>query len=64
MGIEKVDRFLFGNFKNFIIKVSDFKSLKELVEYLRFFGNNEIVYSKYLEWKWKGMGDIFNIIIG
>ncbi|XP_068698689.1 4-galactosyl-N-acetylglucosaminide 3-alpha-L-fucosyltransferase 9-like [Montipora foliosa] len=64
MGTEKVDKFLPGNLKNSIIKVSDFKSPKELAEYLRFLGNNETAYSKYLEWKWKGMGDIFNTTIG
>lgn len=64
MGIDKVDEFLFGNFKNFIINVSDFKSFKELVKYFKYFSNNEIVYNKYLEWKWKGLGNILNIIIG
>lgn len=64
MGIDKVDEFLLGNFKNFIIKVSDFKSLRELVVYLEYFSKNEIVYNKYLVWKWKGLGDILNIVIG
>lgn len=64
MGTDKVDKFLPGNLRNSIIKVSDFKSPKELAEYLKFLSNNETAYSRYLEWKWKGLGDIFNTTIG
>ena len=64
MGTDKVDKFLPGNLRNSIIKVSDFKSPKELAEYLKFLSNNETAYSRYLEWKWRGLGDIFNTTIG
>ena len=64
MGTDKVDQFLPGNLKNSIIKVSDFKSPKELADYLKYLSSNETVYNKYLEWKWKGIGDISNTTIG
>ena len=64
MGTDKIDQFLPGNLKNSIIKVSDFNSPKELAEYLEFLSNNETAYNKYLEWKWKGIGDISNTSIG
>ena len=64
MGTDKVDEFLPGNLKTSIIKVSDFKNPKELAEYLTFLSNNETAYNKYLEWKWKGIGDISNTSIG
>ena len=64
MGTDKVDEFLPGNLKNSIIKVRDFKSPKHLAEYLTFLSNNETAYNKYLEWKWKGFGDISNTKIG
>ena len=64
MGTDKVDDFLPANLKNSIIKVRDFRSPKELAEYLRFLSKNETAYNKYLEWKWKGLGDISNTVIG
>lgn len=64
MGTDKVDEFLPGNLKNSIIKVSDFKSPKELAKYLKYLSNNETAYNKYLEWKWKGLGNILNTTIG
>jgi len=64
MGTDKVDEFLPGNLKNSIIKVSDFKSPKELAAYIDYLSSNETAYNKYLEWKWKGLGDISNTAIG
>ncbi|KAJ7385069.1 hypothetical protein OS493_017433 [Desmophyllum pertusum] len=64
MGTNKVDQYLPGNLKNAIIKVSDFRSPKELAAYLEYLSNNETAYNRYLEWKWKGIGDISNTTIG
>lgn len=64
MGTDKIDDFLPGNLKNSIIKVRDFESPKHLAEYLKYLLKNETAYNKYLEWKWKGLGDISNTVIG
>lgn len=65
MVIDKLDEFLFGFYFNcLVIKVCDFKSFELLVEYFKYFSNNEIEYNKYLEWKWEGYGDIIRIVIG
>lgn len=64
MGTEMVDQFLPGNLKNSIIKVSDFAGPKELAAYLEYLGKNETAFNKYLEWKWKGLGDYHNTTIG
>ena len=63
MATDKVDAFLPGNLKNSVIKVRDFKSPKHLADYLKYLGNNETEYSKYLEWKWKGIGNISGSVI-
>ena len=64
MGTDKIDQFLPGNLKNSIIKVSDFKSPKELADYLTFLSNNETAYMKYLEWKSTGIGQLNDTKIG
>ena len=64
MGTDLVDQFLPGNLKNSIIKVSDFDGPKDLANYLHYLSNNETAYNKYLEWKWKGIGDYKNTTIG
>ena len=64
MSTDKLDEFLPGNLKHSVIKVRDFKSPKHLADYLKRLSNNEIKYNKYLEWKWKGYGDISGTVIG
>ena len=64
MSTDKLDEFLPGNLKHSVIKVRDFKSPKHLAYYLKRLSNNENKYSKYLEWKWKGYGDITGTAIG
>ena len=64
MGTNKIDEFLPGNLKNSIIKLSDFKSPRELAEYLNYLSKNETAYNKYLLWKTTGIGDISNTTIG
>ena len=64
MGTDKLDEFLPGNLQQAVINVRDFKSPKLLAEYLKNVGNNETVYSKYLEWKLKGIGNISGTVIG
>ena len=64
MSTDKLDEFLPGNLKHSVIKVRDFKSPKHLADYLKRLSNNENKYSKYLEWKWKGYGDISETVIG
>ena len=64
MGTDKLDDFLPGNLKHSVIKVRDFKNPKHLADYLKRLSNNENTYSKYLEWKWKGYGNITGTVIG
>jgi len=64
MGTDKLDEFLPGNLKNSVVRVRDFKSPRLLAEYLKTLSNNEGQYIKYLEWKWKGIGDITGTVIG
>ena len=64
MGTDKIDPFLPGNLKNAIINVRDFKSPKNLAEYLKYLSNNETAFNKYMEWKYKGIGDYRNTTIG
>eukprot|EP00794_Sanderia_malayensis_P009230 gene9230-10204_t len=64
MGTRLIDQFLPGNLKNSIIRASDFNNPKELAEYINFVANNETEFNKYLEWKWKGIGDYRNTTIG
>ena len=64
MGTDKVDEFMPGNLRTAIIKVKDFQTPKHLADYLTYLSHNEAAYNKYLEWKYKGFGDIWNTVIG
>jgi len=64
MSTDQLNEFLPGNLKHSVIKVRDFKSPKHLADYLKRLSNNENKYSKYLEWKWKGYGNIAGTVIG
>ena len=64
MSTDKLDEFLPGNLRNSVIKVRNFKSPRLLAEYLKDLSNNENEYNKYLEWKWKGIGNITGAVIG
>ena len=64
MSTDKLDEFLPGNLKHSVIKVRDFSSPKHLADYLKGLSKNENEYNKYLEWKWKGYGDITGTVIG
>ena len=62
---DKLDEFLPGPYLNHsVIKVRDFKSPQLLADYIKHLSNNEAEYNKYLEWKWKGYGDITGTAIG
>ncbi|KAJ7381697.1 hypothetical protein OS493_039544 [Desmophyllum pertusum] len=63
MGTDKLDEFLPGNLLHSVIKVRDFKSPRNLSDYLKYLNNNETEYNKYLEWKWKGIGNITGTVI-
>ena len=64
MGTDKVDEFLPGNLRTSIIKVKDFKTPKHLADYLIYLSQHETAYNKYLEWKYKGFGDIWDTFVG
>ena len=64
MGTDKVDEFLPGILRTSIIKVKDFKTPKHLADYLTYLSHNETAYNKYLEWKLKGFGDIWDTATG
>ena len=64
MGTDKVDEFMPGNLRTSIIKVKDFQTPKHLADYLTYLSHNETAYNKYLEWKYKGFGDISDTVIG
>ena len=64
LGTDKVDDFLPGNLKNSIIRVRNFKSPKQLADYLTYLSNNETAYNEYLEWKSKGVGNFSGTVIG
>lgn len=64
LGTDKIDEFMPGNLRNAYINVHNFKSPRRLAERLKFLGNNESEYNKYLEWKFKGFGDINATTIG
>ena len=64
MSTSKLDEFLPGNLRRAVIKVRDFKSPQHLADYLTSLSRNETEYNKYLEWKWKGFGNISGTIIG
>ena len=65
MATDKLDEFLPGPYLNHsVIKVRDFKSPERLADYIKYLSNNETEYNRYLEWKWKGYGDITGTAIG
>ena len=64
MSTDKVKEFMPGNLRSAYIDVRNFKSPRHLAEYLKFLGNNETEYNKFLEWKSKGLGDISGTTIG
>ena len=65
MATDKLDEFLPGPYLNHsVIKVRDFATPQLLANYLKYLSNNETEYNKYLEWKWKGFGDITGTAIG
>ena len=65
MATDKLDEFLPGPYLNHsVIRVRDFTSPQRLAEYLKYLSNNEAEYNKYLEWKWKGYGDITGTATG
>ena len=65
MATGKLDEFLPGPYLNHsVIKARDFKSPQLLADYIKHLSNNEAEYNKYLEWKWKGYGDITGTAIG
>ena len=65
MATDKLDEFLPGPYlSHSVIKVRDFKSPQLLADYVKYLSNNEAEYNKYLEWKWKGFGDISGTVIG
>ena len=64
MGTDKVDEFLPGNLRKSIIKVRDFESPKDLADRLAYLSGNETAYNEYLEWKWKGLGNVSETVIG
>ena len=64
MGTDKLDQFLPGNLRSSIINVRDFENPKLLADYITYLSSNKDEYSKYLEWKRKGFGDIEGTNIG
>ncbi|KAJ7387795.1 hypothetical protein OS493_001139 [Desmophyllum pertusum] len=64
MSTNKLDEFLPGNLRHSVIKVRDFKSPRNLSDYLKYLNFTETEYNKYLEWKWKGIGNITGTVIG
>jgi len=65
MATDKLDEFLPGPYLNHsVIKVRNFETPQLLADYLKYLSNNEAEYNKYLEWKWKGYGDITGTAIG
>ena len=65
MATDKIDEFLPGPYLNHsVIKVRDFATPQLLANYLKYLSNNETEYNKYLEWKWKGYGNISGTAIG
>ncbi|XP_067048151.1 alpha-(1,3)-fucosyltransferase 10-like isoform X1 [Acropora muricata] len=64
MGTDKVDEFLPDNLRNAVIKVRDFKSPRHLADYLLYLSGNETQYNSFLDWKWKGIGNVTGTTIG
>jgi hypothetical protein len=55
MGTDKIDEILqWGNLKQSVIKVRDFRSPRQLAQYLTWLSQNETEYNKFLKWKYKG----------
>lgn len=64
MSTDKLDEFLPGNLRQSVIKVRDFKTPKDLSDYLKYLSTNETEYNNYLTWKSKGVGNITGTVIG
>ena len=64
MGTDKLEEFLPGNLQHSVIKVRNFKNPELLAEHLKNISSNETAYNKYLEWKWKGIGNITGTVVG
>ena len=64
MGTDKLDEFLPGNLRTAVIKVRDFESPHHLAHYLSYLSRKETDYNRYLDWKWRGMGNITGTVIG
>ena len=54
MGTEKIHELMAGNLRDALIKVKDFKTPKDLAEYLKVVSENENLYNRYLRWKYQG----------
>ena len=64
MSTDKLDEFLPGNLRQSVIKVRDFRTPKDLSDYLKYLSTNETEYNNYLRWKSKGVGNITGTVIG
>lgn len=64
MSTDKLDEFLPGNLRQSVIKVRDFRTPKDLSDYLKYLSTNETEYNNYLMWKSKGVGNITGTVIG
>ena len=64
MSTDKLDEFLPGNLRKSVIKVRDFRTPKDLSDYLKYLSTNETEYNNYLTWKSKGVGNITGTVIG
>ena len=58
MSTGKLDEFLPGNLRHSVIKVRDFRTPKDLSDYLKYLSRNETEYNKYLSWKLEGIENI------
>jgi alpha-1,3-fucosyltransferase 10 len=55
MGTDTIDEVLqWGNLKYSVIKVRDFKSPRQLANYLLWLSQNEMEYNRFLKWKYEG----------
>ena len=63
MSTDKLDEFLPGNLRQSVIKVRDFRTPKDLSDYLKYLSTNETEYNNYLTWKSKGIGNITGTVI-
>ncbi len=68
MGTDRIDEILqWGNLNQSFIKVSDFKSPRELAKYLLRISQNETEYNRFLKWKYEGFKfpkEYYNSTIG